>query len=33
MKLKDSLKNGKFVVTSEVQTPIDEDPQELIQSL
>ena len=33
MKLKDSLKNGKFVVTSEVQTPIDEDPQELIKSL
>ena len=33
MKLKDSLRNGRFVVTSEVQTPIDEDPQELIQSL
>lgn len=33
MKLKDSLKNGRFVVTSEVQTPIDEDPQELIKRL
>ena len=33
MKLKDSLKKGRFVVTSEVQTPIDEDPQELIKSL
>ena len=33
MKLKDSLINGRFVVTSEVQTPIDEDPQELIKSL
>jgi 5,10-methylenetetrahydrofolate reductase len=33
MKLRDSLKEGKFVVTSEVQTPIDEDPQALIKSL
>ena len=33
MKLKDSLNKGRFVVTSEVQTPIDEDPQELIRSL
>ena len=33
MKLKDSLIHGRFVVTSEVQTPIDEDPQELIKSL
>jgi 5,10-methylenetetrahydrofolate reductase len=33
MKLKDSLTNGRFVVTSEVQTPVDEDPQELIKSL
>jgi len=29
MKLKDSLAKGRFVVTSEVQTPIDEDPNEL----
>jgi len=33
MKLKDSLLKGMFVVTSEVQTPIDEDPHELIKSL
>jgi methylenetetrahydrofolate reductase (NADPH) len=33
MKLKDSLIKGRFVVTSEVQTPIDEDPHELIKSL
>jgi methylenetetrahydrofolate reductase (NADPH) len=33
MKLKDSLAEGRFVVTSEVQTPIEEDPQELIKSL
>jgi methylenetetrahydrofolate reductase (NADPH) len=33
MKLKDSLEKGRFVVTSEVQTPIDEDPQELVKSL
>jgi methylenetetrahydrofolate reductase (NADPH) len=33
MKLKDSLAKGRFVVTSEVQSPIDEDPRELIQSL
>ena len=33
MKLKESLIQGRFVVTSEVQTPIDEDPQELIKSL
>ncbi|MFO7459149.1 MAG: methylenetetrahydrofolate reductase [Desulfatiglandales bacterium] len=33
MKLKDALKKGRFVVTSEVQTPIDEEPQELIKRL
>ena len=33
MKLKDSLAKGRFVVTSEVQSPIDEDPGELIKSL
>jgi len=33
MKLKEALKKGKFVVTSEVQTPIDEDPQALIKRL
>jgi methylenetetrahydrofolate reductase (NADPH) len=33
MKLKDALKKGRFIVTSEVQTPIDEEPQELIKRL
>jgi len=33
MKLKEALSKGRFVVTSEVQTPIDEDPQELINRL
>jgi 5,10-methylenetetrahydrofolate reductase len=33
MKLRDGLAKGRFVVTSEVQTPIDEDPQDLIQRL
>ncbi len=33
MKLKDSLAKGRFVVTSEVQNPIDEDPRELIKNL
>jgi len=33
MKLKEALKKGRFVVTSEVQTPIDEDPQTLIKRL
>lgn len=33
MKLKEALEKKKFVVTSEVQAPIDEDPQELIQRL
>lgn len=33
MKLKDSLAKGRFVVTSEVQSPIDEDPNELVKSL
>ena len=33
MKLKEALKKGRFVVTSEVQTPIDEDPQALIKRL
>jgi 5,10-methylenetetrahydrofolate reductase len=33
MKLKDALGNRKFVVTSEVHAPIDEEPQELVKSL
>ena len=33
MKLKDSLKDKRFVVTSEVQPPIDEEPKEIIKKL
>jgi methylenetetrahydrofolate reductase (NADPH) len=33
MKLKDALDKGSFVVTSEVQTPIDEPPQELVKRM
>ena len=33
MKLKEALEKRRFIVTSEVQTPIDEDPQELIRRL
>jgi len=33
MKLKKALKQKEFVVTSEVQTPIDEEPEKLIESL
>ncbi len=33
MKLKESLKKKKFVVTSEIQPPIDEDPEEIIKKL
>jgi len=33
MKLKNALKKKKFVVTSEVQAPIDQEPEELVQSL
>ncbi len=33
MKLKIALKQKKFVVTSEVQAPIDQEPEELVQSL
>jgi len=33
MKLRDALSERKFVVTSEIQAPIDEDPQTLIQNL
>lgn len=33
MKLKTALKKKKFVVTSEVQAPIDQEPEELVQSL
>jgi len=33
MKLKDALEKGRFVVTSEVQTPIDEPPQELVKRM
>ena len=33
MKLKDALKKDKFIVTSEVQSPIDEEPEQLIDNL
>jgi 5,10-methylenetetrahydrofolate reductase len=33
MKLKDALKKKKFVVTSEVQSPVDESPEKLIESM
>jgi len=33
MKLRDALKKKKFVVTSEVQSPIDQEPEELVKSL
>lgn len=33
MKLKDALKQGKFVVTSEIQSPVDETPEELVGSM
>jgi len=33
MKLKTALKKKKFVVTSEVQAPVDQEPEELVQSL
>jgi methylenetetrahydrofolate reductase (NADH) len=33
MKLKTALKRKKFVVTSEVQAPIDQEPEELVRSL
>jgi methylenetetrahydrofolate reductase (NADPH) len=33
MKLKNALKKKKFVVTSEVQAPIDQEPEELVRSL
>jgi methylenetetrahydrofolate reductase (NADPH) len=33
MKLKEALKKGKFVVTSELQAPIEEDPQSLVRSM
>ncbi len=33
MKLKDALRKKEFVVTSEVQAPLDEDPQTLVKSL
>jgi len=33
MKLKEALKKKKFVVTSEVHAPIDEEPQALIKRL
>ena len=33
MKLKDALKKKKFVVTSEVQSPIDQEPEDLVESL
>ena len=33
MKLKEALKKKKFVVTSEVQSPIDQEPEDLVESL
>ena len=33
MKLKEALKKKKFVVTSEIQAPIDQEPEDLIRSL
>ena len=33
MKLKEALKKKKFVVTSEVQSPIDQEPEELVETL
>jgi 5,10-methylenetetrahydrofolate reductase len=33
MKLKEALQKKKFVVTSEVQSPIDQEPEELVESL
>jgi methylenetetrahydrofolate reductase (NADPH) len=33
MKLKDALKKNQFVVTSEVQSPVEDDPEVLIQNL
>jgi 5,10-methylenetetrahydrofolate reductase len=33
MKLKEALSKGKFVVTSEIQTPIDEEPEWLLKNL
>ena len=33
MKLKEALKEKKFVVTSEIQAPIDQEPEDLVQSL
>ena len=33
MKLKEALQKKQFVVTSEVQTPIDEEPEDLVRSL
>ena len=33
MDLKEALKRKKFIVTSEVQAPIDVEPEELVQNL
>ncbi|MDH4010980.1 MAG: methylenetetrahydrofolate reductase, partial [Desulfobacterales bacterium] len=33
MKLKEALKKKQFVVTSEIQAPIDQEPEDLVQSL
>lgn len=33
MSLKEALEKGKFVVTTEIQTPIDEEPEDVIESL
>jgi hypothetical protein len=33
MKLKEALNKKQFVVTSEIQAPIDQEPEDLVQSL
>ena len=33
MKLKDALKKNQFIVTSEVQSPVEDDPEKLINNL
>ena len=33
MKLKEALQKKKFVVTSEVQAPVDQEPEDLVRSL
>ena len=33
MKLKEALKKNQFIVTSEVQSPVEDDPEQLINNL